>query len=396
MSHAAETIRPGPQPAPSAGKEAVSETVIVDENPETLIDERRTVEHPAPFGLPGRPLRRNSPFYYGFFGALGVLLAYFLARAVVNARPVLVLIVVSMFLAIGLNPLVERLIRYGLRRSAAVAAVFIGAVATVAGLASQIIPPVIEQTSTFVLTLPAKLEQLQQSETIAEFNARWGLIDQAQAYVSTSNLGARIAGGVVGLGWALVGAVFSALTVMILTLYFLVSLPAIKRQIYELVPASRRTRVTLLGDEILLRIGGYVSGAFTVSLISGGASYVFLAIAGIPYAVPLAILTALLSLIPMVGATVALILVSAVAFFQSVPVGVATIVYYTVYQQVENYYVYPRVMRRSVDVPPAITVIAALIGGALLGVVGALIAIPTAAAVLLLVREVLVPRQDHI
>jgi predicted PurR-regulated permease PerM len=332
-------------------------TVIVDANPETLIDERRTEEHPRPFGSPGRPLQRSSPFYFGFFGALGVLLAYVLVRAVADARQVLVLVVVAMFLAVGLNPLVERLMGAGLRRGPAVACVFLVTLLAFGGIGYAIVPPVLEQTGVFIQTLPANLEHLQQSETINRLNERFGVI---------------------------------------LALYFLASLPSIKRQVYALVPASRRQRITFLGDEILIRIGGYVSGVVVVAVIAGIAAYVFLLLAHVPYALPLAILGGLLSLIPMIGATIALVIMGSVAFFHSVAAGIATVIFYLIYQQVENYLIYPRVMRRSIDVPPAITVIAALAGGALMGVVGALLAIPAAAAALLLVREVLVPRQDRI
>ncbi|MDP9398290.1 MAG: AI-2E family transporter [Actinomycetota bacterium] len=399
-----------PSPAPAAGPKAqageqaadVDDELVeddaslrlVDANPETLVDERRTEGHPEQFGRRGAPLPRNSPFYFGFYAALGVLLAWFLARAVAGIRSVLVLLVVSMFLAVGLNPLVERLIRAGLRRGIAVLVVFGGAILAFAAFGAAIVPPVVEQTQTFAGNLPTYVEGLQRSETIRRINEDYGVLDNAQTYLSTGNLGTRLFGGLLGVGKLVANALFSLLTVLILSLYFLASLPNIKREIYNLVPSSRRQRVSLLGDEILLRIGGYVSGAFVVGLIAAVSSFVFLLIVGMPYPAALALLTGVLSLVPMVGATVAMVVVGAVGFFQSLSVGVACLVYYLVYQQVENYVIYPRVMRRSVDVPAAVTVIAALVGGSLLGVVGALLAIPTAAAVLLIVREVVIPRQD--
>ncbi len=380
---------------PGAGEDAV----IVDDNPETLIDERRGSDHPRPFGSPGRPLQRKTPFYFGFFGALGVILAYVLAQAVVAASQVLLLVVVSMFLAIGLNPLVERLIRAGLHRGPAVGVVFLGTILAVVGIGYAIIPPVLDETTQFVQALPANIDHLRKSETINGLNERYGVLDSLQAYVNSGNLnatniGARVAGGVIGLGRFVLGALFATLTVLILTLYFLAALPSIKRQVYALVPASRRRRVTFLGDEILLRIGGYVSGMVTVALIAGIAAYTFLRIIDVPFALPLAIVAGALSLIPMIGATLALILLATTAFFTSVGAGIATIAFYLVYQQVENYFIYPRVMRRTVDVPPAVTVVAALSGGALMGIVGALLAIPIAAAIQLIMIEVIIPRQD--
>lgn len=396
---AAGVIRTGEQSADSASDEVIEQAeeplVLVDHNPETLVDERRTEAHPEQFGHPGRPLGRSSPFVFGFFAALGVLLAIGLTQALLSARSVLVLIVVSLFLAVGLNPLVERLIRAGLRRGLAVVCVFVGTILAFVGFGLVIVPPVVEQTQTLVQNLPTAVSELQRSELLNRLNANYGVLDRLQSSVSPGAIGGQVAGGLLGVGKLLVSTVFSTLTVLILTLYFLASLPSIKRQVYRLVPATRRERVSLLGDEILLRIGGYVSGAATVAFIAGVTAFVFLFVAGMPYPAALALFTGAMSLIPMVGATVAMVVVGTVGFFQSVALGVACLIYYTIYQQVENYLVYPRVMRRTVDVPAAMTVIAALVGGTLLGVVGALLAIPTAAAILLIVNEVLLPRQDQ-
>ena len=162
------------------------------------------------------------------------------------------------------------------------------------------------------------------------------------------------------------------------------------------IPASRRRRVELLGDKVIANIGGYVSGAFVVAMCAGLSSLVFLWFTGISqYAVALAFVVAILDVIPMIGATIGAVVVSLIAFATDIPSGIACVVFYVVYQQVENYVIYPRVMRKSVDVPGAVTVIAALIGAALLGVVGAMLAIPVAAAVLLLFREVVVKQQDQ-
>jgi predicted PurR-regulated permease PerM len=370
--------------------------VLVDDSPETLIDVRRTEEHPEPFGHPGRPLGRNQPFYIGFVGALGVFAAYLLVQAISNARSVLVLIIVSLFLAIGLNPIVEWLIRRGMRRGIAVGVVFAGFVVAFTGFCFAVIPPVVQESQDFAESLPDLLGELERSRRLRELNEQFGILDNAQSYVESGRLGSRAFGGILGVGKVVVGAVFSALTILILTLYFLASLPSIKRQVYRLAPRSRRERVWLIGDEILARIGGYVNGAFSVATVAFVTSYIFLSIVELQYALALSLLVGMLCLIPMVGATIAAVIVSTVAFFHSVPVGIACVVFYVVYQQVENYLIYPRVMKRSVDVPAPVTVMAALVGGALLGVVGALLAIPVAAAVLLVVREVFIPRQDNV
>jgi predicted PurR-regulated permease PerM len=162
------------------------------------------------------------------------------------------------------------------------------------------------------------------------------------------------------------------------------------------VPATRRERVSLLSDEVINRIGGFISGALLVALIAGTTSYVFLLAVGLPFALALAVFVAIFDLIPLVGATIAAVVVTLLGFTQSTGVGLACIVFYVAYQQFENYVIYPRVMRRAVDVPAPVTVVAVLLGGALLGVVGALLAIPIAAAILLVVRQVAIPRMDRV
>jgi predicted PurR-regulated permease PerM len=352
------------------------------------------VGHPA-FGQLGRPLRRDSPFMLGFLGALGVFLAWFLIQALVQARSVLILILVSLFLAIGLNPVVEALTRRGLQRRTAIAIVFFVVIGAFVGFGFAVVPPVVEQTNAFVHHLPDYLDDLRKNSTIRQFDEDYGVIDRAKAYVSGGDLGQRMFGGLLGVGRIVLSAVFGAFSVLILTLYFLASLPSMKRQAYRLVPSSRRERVQLLTDEVLQRIGGFVSGAFTVAFIAAITSYIFLLIVGLPYALALAVFVGLLDLVPLVGATIAAVGVTLLGFIESPLAGFSCLVFYVAYQQVENYLIYPRVMRKAVDVPAAVTVVAVLIGGALLGIVGALLAIPTAAAVLLVVRQVAIPRMDR-
>ena len=355
----------------------------------------RTEAIAYPFGRPGQPLTRTSPFFIGFTGALGVLIAWFLVQALASARQVLLLIVVSMFLAVGLNPAVEGLRRWGLGRRWAVGVVFLGVIAFFVGFGFAVVPPLTEQVTTVISAVPDYVRDLQNNPTINRLDQRYQILERAEAFITSGSLGQQAFGGIVGAGVVVLSAVFSTLTVLILTLYFLASLPAIKRMAYRLAPRSRRTRVTLLGDEILSRIGGYVAGVMFIAGINGTATFVFLKILGIPYALTLALIVALFGVIPMIGATLGAIVVAVVAFLQSIPVGIACVVYYLVYQQIENYVIYPRVMKSSVDVPPAATIIAALLGGALLGFVGALLAIPTAAAISLMLREVVMPRQER-
>jgi predicted PurR-regulated permease PerM len=359
---------------------------------ELLIEER----HPSVgMGAPGPPLRRSSPFVFGFFAVLGGLVAWGLWNALGQAKSVLILLIVSMFIAVGLNPLVEWFMRRGLKRGLSVGVVFLLMILAVSGVGFAIVPVVTDQIDGLIRNAPDWLDLLQKSRTLKELDNRYHYIQKAQEYIQDPALAQKAFGGVLGFGKVVANALFSAFTILILTLYFLASLPTVKRAAYSLVPASRRTRVSILGDEVLSRVGGYVSGQFLVALCAGFCMFVFLEIVGLgQYAVALAIVVMFTAFIPMVGGLIGVVLVAAIGFTDGLWVGVACLIYGVIYQQVENYVVAPRIMRRAVDIPGAVTVIAALLGGALLGVVGALLAIPTAAAILLIIREVWVRKAD--
>jgi predicted PurR-regulated permease PerM len=381
------------QAAAEEAREAAADTKLARD---VALDRREAgADEDNPFGLPGQPLSRRSPFRIGFTGALGVAMAYFLVQGLIQARQVLILIVVSMFLAVGLNPAVEALQRRGLRRRWAVVVVFASVILFFLAFGAAVLPPLGAQVTQFIQSAPGYLDQLQGNRTIDRLDEQFRLIDRARSYLASGDVGARAFGGLVGVGRVVLSTTFSTLTVLILTLYFLSSLPNIKRTAYRLAPRSRRARVGLLADEILLRVGGYVGGALTIAAIAGLSSYVFLTILDLRYALALAMLVTITDLIPLVGATIGAVAVTTVGFFHSVPIGIACLVFYVIYQQVENYLIYPRVMKRSVDVAPAVTVVAALVGGTLLGFVGALLAIPSAAAVQLILEEVVMPRQDQ-
>ena len=382
-----------------AGEAAVSAAQTVAPDDPLLDTAVRKLEagvsEQNPFGVIGRPMSRSSPFRIGFTAALGVALAYGLVQALTAVRSVLVLLLVAAFLAIGLDPVVQFLERRGLPRGRAVGLVLLAVVLAAVGFGAAVVPPILEQGQQFVSAVPGYLTDLQANERIAELDARYGVLERAQELLaSPEELGGTIAGGVVGVGKVVFSAFFSTLAVLILTLYFLANLPGIKANAYHLVPRSRRARVGLLCDEILSRVGGYVAGALTIAGVAGVSTFVLLLLLGVPYPVALALLVAITDLVPLVGATVGAAVVTLVAFSDSAQAGVITIVFFLAYQQLENYVLYPRIMKRSVDVSPAATVVAVLIGGSLLGVIGALLAIPIAAAVQLVLQEVVAPRQD--
>jgi len=397
---AAEDAEQAREGAVEAGTAAVEAALVVHPDDPLLDTAVRKIEAQVdeenPFGKPGRPLSRRSPFRVAFTAALGVALAYGLVNALIAVRSVLILILISAFLAIGLNPAIEALERRGMRRSLAVSVVLVAVLLFFVGFGFAVVPPIIDQGSQFVHKAPDYVQQLQTNSRVASLDAKYHFLAKLKTYVDKpERLGGPLFGGVLGAGKVVFGAVFQAITVLTLTLYLMANLPDIKASAYRMVPRSRRARVGLLTDEILTRVGGYVAGNLVISLIAGTLTYVVLLILHVPYALGLSLLVAVTDLIPVVGATIGAVVVTVVGFFVSVRTGLIAAAYYATYQQVENYVLYPRIMKRSVDVSPVATVIAVLVGGSLLGVLGALLAIPVAAAVQLVLQEVAVPRQDE-
>ncbi len=357
------------------------------------------VEPPPPPPVaptPGNRLSRMSPFSIGFMGTLGVMAAYALVVAAAQVQSVLVLAVVALFLALGLNPLVMWLTKFGLGRGSSVAIVIVGMLTIVILGSWAVVPLFSQQINLLIAYAPEAITNIARNEAIAEFDAKYQLLSRLTAWLATGQWVDSLFGGVVGAGKLLANTVFSLVVTLVLTLYFLVSLPAIKNTIYRLAPASRRPRARYLADQMFAGIGGYLTGMFVIVTVAAICSFVFLNIVGLgKYAVALAFVVMLFDFIPLVGSSIAMVLVAIVGFSESPAIGIAIVIYFLAYQQFEAYVAYPRVMQRSANVPGPIVVLAAIIGGMLLGVIGAILAIPIAAVLLLLYREVLLVHLDN-
>lgn len=340
-------------------------------------------------------LLRHSPFNIGFFGALGALVAVFLSQQLLSISSVLILLVLAMFLAIGLNPTVEWFMKHGMRRGLSVLVVLIVVLSVLTLFVVAVAPVTSEQITLITESSPGWLQDLQRNATVQQLDDRFGVIDKAEKYVTEGDFGQQVFGGALGVGLAVLSAVANALIVIVLMVYFLASLPSIKHSAYSLAPASKRVRVSELGDRIIRSTGSYVSGAFLVSVCAGISTLIFTFLVGLgDYSFALAFIVGLLSLVPVVGAVVSGIIITLLALTVSPTVAIITASYYVAYQQIESYFISPRIMQRAVDIPGSVTVIAALLGGSLMGVIGALLAVPFAAALLLLHREVFLKRQD--
>ena len=359
-----------------------------------MVDE----DAPAPY-VPAEPaptplLLRHSPFTIGFFGALGAVAAIFLTEQLLSISSVLILLVMSMFLAIGLNPLVEFFMRRGIRRGLSVLLVLVGVIAVLALFVIAVAPVISDQIAPITRNAPAWLDNLQANRQMQRLDDQFDVIAKARDYIQNGDFGQKVFGGALGVGLRVLSALANSLIVIVLMIYFLASLPSIKHAAYSLAPASRRPRVSELGDRIIRSTGAYVAGAFVVAVCAGISTLIFSFVVGLgDYAFALAFVVGLLSLIPVVGAFVSGAIMTLLALTVSPTMALVALVYYIAYQQFESYVIYPRIMKHSVDIPGRYLV-AALVGGSLLGVIGALLAVPVAAALLLLHREVFLRRQD--
>ncbi len=385
--------------ADAAEESARSAAVIaetIDDSTDLVVDE----EAPAPYvpveAATSHPtLLRHSPFKVGFFGAIGALAAIFFTEQLLSISSVLILLVMSMFLAIGLNPVVEFFMRRGLRRGLSVLLVLVAVIGVLTLFVIAVVPVISDQITQITRNAPGWLDDLQTNKQAQKLDDQFDIIAKAQEYIQDGEFGQKVFGGALGVGLRVLSALANSLIVIVLMIYFLASLPSIKHAAYSLAPASSRPRVSDLGDRIIRATGAYVAGAFLVALFAGISTLLFSFIVGLgDYAFALGFVVGLFSLIPVVGAVVSGVIMTLLALTISPTVALVALVYYLAYQQFESYVIYPRIMKKSVDLPGSVTVVAALVGGSLMGVIGALLAVPVAAALLLLHREVFLKRQD--
>ncbi|KRF30689.1 AI-2E family transporter [Nocardioides sp. Soil805] len=392
---AAERADEAADDAQQAAASSVAVAEQINDATDLVIDTTPYVAPPSRRDTVQHSVLRHSPFNIGFFGALGALVAVFLSQQLLSISSVLTLLVLAMFLAIGLNPTVEWFMRRGMRRGLSVLLVLFVVITVLVLFVVAVAPVTSDQIALITEKAPGWLDDLQRNRQVQELDDRFDVIHKVQDYVTQGDFGQRVFGGALGVGLAVLSALANALIVIVLMVYFLASLPSIKLAAYSVAPASKRARVSELGDRIIRSTGAYVAGAILVSVCAGISTLIFTAIVGLgDYSFALAFIVGLLSLVPVIGAIVSGVIITALALTVSPTTALVTAIYYVAYQQFESYVIYPRIMKRSVDIPGSVTVIAALLGGSLMGIIGALLAVPVAAALLLLHREVFLKRQD--
>src|ERR1700760_5035721 len=349
---------------------------------------------PGAMNEPGRRLNRRSPFWIGMTGAFGVAVTFGLVELFIKSRSILIIVGLALFIAVGLDPVVSWLTRKGWPRWAAVIAVLFALAAIIGGFLAAALPPLTSQTTALIHQIPTYVHQLQNHNSeLGKLNDKYKIQSKLTSLLSSK--GSSLIGGVLGAGELVISTFSSILGIIVLTIYFLAGLPSIKLFFYRMIPHSRRPRVILITDQITVKVGGYVLGNVLTSAIAGVGTSIWMVIFGIPYPALLGLLVAILDLIPVIGSTVGGIIVTLVALTVSLPVAVATLAFYVVYRLAEDYLIVPRIMGRTVELPAVVSLVAVLLGGVLLGIVGALVAIPVAAGIRGIPNEVTSPRMDR-
>jgi predicted PurR-regulated permease PerM len=316
------------------------------------------------------------------------------------ARGVLLWVLVAVFLAMALNPAVEWLQAKGLqRRGAAVAVTYAGALLGIVAIAALFIPTLIDQTNNFVDAVPGYVEDLTKGEGRLGFLERdYQIVEKVREAIggggASKVLG--LSGTAISITKSIITVVVAVLTITVLTLFMLLEGPAWVERFYSLLPEESQPRWRAVGRDIYRTVGGYVTGNLAISVIAGVTSTLVLLVLGVPYAVALGLLVAILDLIPLAGATIAAILVSTVGFLHSITAGIVLIVFFVAYQQLENHVLQPVVYGRTVQLSPLVVLISVLVGAEIAGVIGALGAIPVAGSIQVIVRDWLAARRERL
>lgn len=347
-------------------------------------------------------MKIQNTFRLGLFGGLGVLVALSIGGAVQSLATILTYVGAALFLALGIDPAVSWLERHRFPRWAAILTVLVGILAIVAGLVVAIIPVIIDQVNAALEAAPGVIRAFTSGDVEEWITTTfpWVPLDDLTKNIGSSltdNL-SSLTGGLIGTAVGIASGIFGGLIVLILTLYFVASLSSIKRGLYQLVPLTRREKFVDISEQITASVGRYVVGQVTLALVNGVLSFVYLTfIVRAEYSALLAFIAFLGSLIPLVGTISGSVIITLLVWLlDGPPTVIAVAIYYAVYMQVEAYVLSPNIMNRAVKVPGVVVVIAALAGGTLLGILGALVAIPVAAAVLLIVKQVVIPRQNEL
>lgn len=354
---------------------------------------------PAPGSGTIRWAALRSPFTVGFFLTLGGLVAILVGMAVSNLSTVIIYVVFALFAALGLDPVVRLLQRRGMARPWGIVVVYAVFALLLAGILLLIVPTLVDQVAQFITGIPALIDGFQRSDAYAWLQETFGasindLLTAVENFLVDPGNIAAIGGGVLQVGITIATGISGVIIVLVLSLYFLASLPTIKQSFYSLAPAYARPGVSSITDEITDSIGGYLIGMAMLAFFNATFAFILFLVLGLPFPLLMAVAAFCITLIPLIGPVLFWIVASVFALLTSPVSALIFAIAYLVYMQVEAYVLTPRVMNRAISIPGSLVVIGALVGGTLLGLLGALVAIPVTASVLLILKRVLIPRQD--
>ena len=351
----------------------------------------------------GKASMMHNPVAFGFLMTVGVglaLLAYYIFN---NVGALVGWVTGAIFIALGLDPIVRRLESWGIKRGIGVIAVVAGFAGAVTGLVMSIGPIISEQASKFIQYAPGIYQNTIDSDWYHELDQRFNIStwvnENVPKFLESTFSSSQVNGfmsSLVSAGSTLAQSVTGVIIVLFLSLYFLTSMDTIKAWGVRLAPASKRVRVKYITDKITESVGNYVMGQALVAILNALFAFFIMLFLGFSFPQLMALVVMILAFIPLVGGVIALILTSLILLTQGWSLALWFAVAYFLYLQVEAYLISPRIMARAVSVPTGIAIISVAAGGALWGVLGALIAIPVAASMLILIREVFIPRQDQI
>ena len=323
-------------------KKSGGRSLTKHDNGEKSAKKNRREKSPEDFGVPGAPIEKTSPFYFGFLATSGALTAFVLLRSLAAASQIFVILIISIFLAMGLNPAVEFFRKRGLTRGWSVATILLLVIIFVGALAILIIPPVVRQTTSLIENAPALLDNLKNNAFLSDLNKHYGIIDSTtsklQSITKNGTLLVSAFGGIVGVGKTFISGVFTALTILVLTMYFTISLPQVIEYGIRLAPASRRPRVKALTNGIVSRIGAFVGSQISVAFIAGIVMAIVCAVLGMPSPIALGMLVFICGMIPLIGHFIGSTILTVIGFTQSITTGVAILIAYLIYQQIEIYH----------------------------------------------------------
>lgn len=339
------------------------------------------------------------PLALGFVVTLGGLIAIGLAQALTSLSSVLISITLALFIALGIDPVVRSLQAHGVRRGWAIVIVSSAALLVFLGVLALLVPVVVQQLYTMISSIPAAIDAFTASDAYRRINETFGdslsgVLQQFEALLIDPNTIATVGGGVLQISIGIVGGLSGALIVFVLTLYFIVSLTSIKQAFYQLAPAWSRPQLADLTERITQSVGGYLKGMVILAFFNSVVAFILHLVLGLPFPALMAVVAFVLTIIPLVGTALFWIFASVLALFTNPWLALIFFVAYFIYMEIEAYVLTPRVMTRAIAVPGILVVIGALVGGTLLGLIGALLAVPVTASILLIVKEVFIPRQD--